>query len=209
MFQSLRWVENRGADAPCFDERRSSWSIAFGVALLSSLLILGAASLVASTPARAEGDVVDGMASDPLSLGGGRSMPASNPRVSGILAAHPKQFVVICVAGCSGNGKPQAVQVLAKPVVTRSGEVVPSSADMSKSAYGPPVPNHLKAKDNNEVVCLAGCTKRPGQVVQRVADLPPVERRAQKKPSKQVETPAKPAPDNKNYDDSIWDDLIP
>ncbi len=108
-------------------------------------------------------------------------MPASNPRVKPFLAAHPDQYVVLCVAGCSG--KPKIVQLLPRPVKGRAAEYRPSAA-------GPAIP----ADESNDVVCLAGCAGRPGQVVQRMLDLPPpVVAKPQKKTS-DAAPPAKPEP---------------
>lgn len=206
MFQYSRLVRLPGANAPHADERRSLRLAPFNAALALALCLAGAVSLVASGPVRAESDVIDGVGT-PTDLAGRGGMPASNPRVAGILAAHPNQFVVICVAGCTGNGRPQAVQILPKPTVTRRGEVVPSSADMSKSTYGPPAPTSVAKSESDDVVCLAGCAGKPGQVVQRVSGLPPPQRTTVRK--KPVEEPAaKPAPKTKS-DGSIWDDLIP
>jgi hypothetical protein len=132
-------------------------------------------SLVSSLAARAEGKVdldEGGRVVDADDAAGG--MSSSNPRVKSILAAHPGQYVVVCVAGC--NGKPHAVQVLPRPVTARVGEFLPSAAKIGKETYGPPRPAGFADKTagtENDVLCLAGCSGRPGQVVDRIADLPP------------------------------------
>jgi hypothetical protein len=142
--------------------------------LLSALGLMATFVLLSAHPARAAGEVeIDegGAVVDAEATGGG--MPSSNPRVRPILAAHPGQSVVICVAGC--DGKPRAVQVLAGPVTARVGGYLPSMAKMGTEAYGPPSPaGRQAATQDNDVVCLAGCTGRPGQVLQRVSDLPPI-----------------------------------
>ena len=100
-------------------------------------------------------------------------MSNANPRVRSILAAHPNQFVVICVAGC--DGKPKAVQVLPRPVERRVGQFVPSAAKMGKPASGPQRSGTAAgsmAATENDVVCLAGCNSKPGQVLQRISGLP-------------------------------------
>jgi hypothetical protein len=136
---------------------------------------MAALSLFSSLAARAEGKVgldEGGTVVDADDAGGG--MSSSNPRVQPILAAHPARYVVICVAGC--DGKPQAVQVLPRPVTARVGGFLPSTAKMGNETYGPPRPATLAdktASTQNDVVCLAGCSGRPGQVVDRIADLPP------------------------------------
>jgi hypothetical protein len=105
---------------------------------------------------------------------GGRDMPASNPRVRSILAAHPDQYVVVCVAGC--DGKPKAVQILPRPVMGREGSFVPAKGKMGGKLYGPPPPAGsaaaIAAAKRDDIVCVAGCMGRPGQVLQHVSDLP-------------------------------------
>ncbi len=63
-----------------------------------------------------------------------KGMPATNPRVKPILAAHPDQLVVICVAGC--DGKPKAVQILPRPIAGRAAEYVPSAATRAGASTG-------------------------------------------------------------------------
>jgi hypothetical protein len=142
--------------------------------------LLAAAQLVfmpPSTPAQSAELVADGVATnsgpgaDDAGEGG---MPASNPRVRSILAEHPSQFVVICVAGC--DGKPKIVQILPRPVTGRTAEYLPSAGTTDKPVYGPAAPGKQAgraATDGNAVICMAGCGGRPGQIVQRVVDLPP------------------------------------
>ena len=55
-------------------------------------------------------------------------MPATNPRVKSLLAAHPAEFVTICVAGCAG--KPSIVQMLPKPIPSRRGEMRTTAGTM-------------------------------------------------------------------------------
>jgi hypothetical protein len=144
---------------------------ALGRSLLLALCLTATAGLV--SPARAAGDVVIDGAADDLDLkNGGGGMPSSNPRVEPILAAHPNQDVVICVAGC--DGKPRAVQILPRPTEGRTGEFVPSVGDMGREVYGPRRPGQpVGGSESNDVVCVAGCIGRPGQVVQRLPELPP------------------------------------
>ncbi len=133
--------------------------------------------------------VVDGQDAPNLdNLGGG--MPRSNPRVKPFLAAHPDRFVVLCVAGCSGP-KSKIVQLLPRPVKGRT-------AEYQTSAAGPD--DKAKAKSrfstySDDVVCLAGCTGRPGQVVQRDLDLPPpIVPKPPQEPTLDAAPPAKPEP---------------
>lgn len=154
----------------------------------SALGLMALLSLYA-LPATAAGEIIvdDGGAVTDVKAGDG--MPASNPRVRPILAAHPGQLVVVCVAGCPG--KARAVQILPRPVTARVGGYVPSAAKMGNETYGPPRPGKLPAAtagSNDDVVCMAGCVGRPGQVVQRLSGLPA---------PKRVRAPEKPASDAK------------
>lgn len=146
-------------------------------------LLLAAAGCLAYAPlARGEDDVTLDQGGDVLDLHAGGGMPSSNPRVEPILAAYPGQFVVICVAGC--DGKPKAVQVLPRPVTARVGHFEPSKAKSDDDVYGPPLPKNLPVapkQESNDVVCVAGCVGRPGQVVQRLTDLPPPKSRSKSK----------------------------
>jgi hypothetical protein len=141
-------------------------------------VLLAAAALCVVNPQAHATDVKVDAGGDAIDLHPGRGMPDTNPRVKSILAAHPNDFVTICVAGCDGKSK--VVQILPRPVTTRSGEVVPSSA---KDTYGPPKPGKSAqrasaADENNDVICLAGCMGKSGQVLQRVKDLPPLPKSA-------------------------------
>ena len=64
--------------------------------------------------------VIDGQDAANLDNYGG-GMPSSNPRVKPFIEAHPDQFVVLCVAGCSG--KPKIVQLLPRPVKHAHGRI--------------------------------------------------------------------------------------
>lgn len=142
--------------------------------LLSAFGLIAAFALLYARPARAEGEVkVDDGGSVVERDDAGDGMPSSNPRVRPILAAHPGQYVVICVAGC--DNKPKAVQVLPRRTAVRVGGYKPSMAKMGRGVYGPPSPSKLArqaAARADDVVCVAGCNRRPGQVVQRLPDLP-------------------------------------
>lgn len=116
-------------------------------------------------------------------------MPATNPRIAPILTAHPNENVVVCVAGC--GGKPRAVQILPRVVGGRSGRYVPSAGEMGQEVYGPPRPGRKamgKLVDTrDDVICVAGCIGRPGQILQRMTDLPTpksVSGKTQKAPAK-------------------------
>jgi hypothetical protein len=156
-------------------------------------LALAAAAIFAAAPSAHAKDVTKDVkvdaGGDALDLHVGRGMPATNPRVQSILAAHPNEFVTICVAGCDGKSK--VVQILPRPVAGRTGEYVQSSA---KDTYGPPQPGkpaRQMSDQNNDVICLAGCMGKPGQVLQRVKDLPP----PPKAPAKSASAgKSKPAP---------------
>jgi hypothetical protein len=157
--------------------------------LLSALGLMAALALVSAHPARAEAQAqaeaqagaqaeaevkVDDGGTVVESDDSGAGMPSSNPRVRPILAAHPGQYVVICVAGC--DHKPQAVQVLPRETTVRIGGYAPSMARMGREVQGPPSASQRArqvAAPADDVVCIAGCNRHPGQVVQTLPGLPP------------------------------------
>lgn len=131
----------------------------FILALLSVFFALGVYEMMPSlTPATAE-EAFDEVPDGSMEVGGvGQTgMPASNARVRPILAKHRNQFVVVCVAGCKGQASP--VQFLPKPVRKRTGLFVPAAF------FGGTV------AESDDVICLAGCDKKAGQVVQRMQGL--------------------------------------
>ncbi len=145
--------------------------------LLSVLgaLVLGvgsaSAALAADTVEVDEGGTVEKQADR------GSGMRTASPRVRAILEAHPNQLVVVCVAGC--GGKPKPVQILSKATTGRVGGYVPTAANMDGKVYGPPVPAAVeRARTRDDVVCLAGCIGKRGQVLQHVSGLPPPPRKA-------------------------------
>lgn len=93
-------------------------------------------------------------------------MPASNPRVRGFVQSHPQDFVTVCVAGC--NGEPKIVQMLPKPYEARAGAMRTTAGGSGSGNWDGP---------DDVVACLAGCgSGRPGEIVQRLPDLPPEQR---------------------------------
>jgi hypothetical protein len=127
----------------------------FILALLAVFFALGVYEMMPSlTPATAE-EAFD--ESTEVVTVGQTGMPASNARVRPILVKHRNQFVVVCVAGCKGQASP--VQFLPKPVRKRTGLFVPAAF------FGGTV------AESNDVICLAGCDKKAGQVVQRMGGL--------------------------------------
>ncbi len=141
--------------------RRLRPSVALACLTVGCALVLAPALL----PAEAEELVEDG---DVVDVGhvGEKGMPATNPRVKSLLAAHPRDFVTICVAGCMG--KPSIVQILPMPAAARAGEMRTTAGSMG----GSPTRGQADAADSDAVTCVAGCGGRPGQVVQRLPDLP-------------------------------------
>ena len=131
----------------------------FILALLPVFFALGVYEMMPSlTPATAEeafDEVPDG-STDVVGVGQ-TGMPASNARVRPILAKHRNQFVVVCVAGCKGQASP--VQFLPKPVRKRTAQFVPAAFFGGTAA------------ESDDVICLAGCDKKAGQVVQRMQGL--------------------------------------
>ena len=172
--------------APCswaLAVRRLVPSIALACLTVGGVLVLAPALLQAEAEELIEdGDVVD------VGHVGEKGMPATNPRVKSILAAHPREFVTICVAGCIG--KPSIVQILPMPATARAGEMRTTAGSMDglhtrrrADAAG------IAAADPNAVTCVAGCGGRPGQVLQRLPDLPA---RRQAPPPKDAEAGNEP-----------------
>ena len=131
----------------------------FILALLSVFFALGVYEMLPSlTPATAEEafDEVADESTDVVGVGQ-TGMPASNARVRPILAKHRNQFVVVCVAGCKGQAN--LVQFLPKPVRKRTFQFVPAAFFGGTAA------------ESDDVICLAGCDKKAGQVVQRMGGL--------------------------------------
>ena len=190
-------------EAVAVGSRRLAWRRSVpSVAVLTGLLaVTPVVVMLLATRAQSTELVADGVATDtgPDDVGEG-GMPSSNPRVHSILAGHPSQFVVICVAGCAG--KPTIVQILPRPVTGRTSEYLPSAGTTDKPVYGPAVPGKSAGKvstGDNAVVCLAGCDGRPGQIVQRVVDLPPPAK-VTPRPASAATPKATPAPAPKTPD---------
>jgi hypothetical protein len=148
------------------------WAVA-GRRLVPSLAV--ASCLMASTflvfaPAPSPAEAEEMIESEVVDEGsGGRGMPASNPRVKSMLAAHPGEFVTICVAGCAG--KPSIVQMLPKPVESRASEMRTTAGSLDgprrRSAALP------TTASSDATTCVAGCGGPAGQVLQRMPGLPP------------------------------------
>lgn len=152
--------------------RSGSWALAarrLAPSIAIACLAIGAALVLAPAllPAEAEELLEDG---DVIDSGEG-GMPANNPRVKSLLAAHPREFVTICVAGCMG--KPSIVQILPMPPTARAGAMRTTAGSMGSPQKGRPAnAAGLAATDLNVITCIAGCGGRPGQVLQRLPDLP-------------------------------------
>jgi hypothetical protein len=131
----------------------------FVFALLAVFFALGVYEMIPSlTPATAE-EAFDELSGEERDIAGiGVSgMPASNFRVKPILVRNRGQMVVVCVAGCEGAAKP--VQVLPRPARKRSTGLIPAAFSGGTAA------------ESNDVICVAGCDKKAGQVVQRMQEL--------------------------------------
>jgi hypothetical protein len=173
----MRWQRQSVFDTFASGDWSRAWRrivppIAVSTCLLSAILVL------APTPAPAEGELVE--AGDVVDIGDGgeKGMPATNPRVKSLLAAHPGEFVTICVAGCAG--KPSIVQMLPKPMPARTGEMRTTAGTMDGPAgRRPAYPVGFGAADANAVTCVAGCGGRPG-VIQNMPGLPPPKAAPQK-----------------------------
>ena len=146
--------------------RRLAPSIALACLTVGSVLVLAPALL----PAQAEELIEDGDVDD-AGVVDEQGMAATNPRVKSLLAAYPREFVTICVAGCSG--KPSIVQILPMPATARTGEMRTTAGSMGGSRNRRPAnAAGFDAADPNAITCVAGCGGRAGQVLQRLPDLP-------------------------------------
>ena len=87
--------------------------------------------------------------------------------VQPILAKHPDSNIIICIAGC--GPQPSIVQVMPREAETRTeSQVVPSSGRLGGDDAA--TPNASAAQpDTADVICLAGCLKKRGDVVHRKA----------------------------------------
>jgi hypothetical protein len=164
-WQRLSVFETLASGFPALAMRRLVPSVAFACLIAGSVLVLAPALL----PAEAEELIEDGGVDD-IGPVGKKGMPATNPRVKSILAAHPREFVTICVAGCSG--KPSIVQVLPMPTTTRTGKMRTTAGSMDGPRKGGADAAGFPPTDPNAITCVAGCGGRAGQVVQRLPDLP-------------------------------------
>ena len=165
-WQRLSVFETLASGSWALAGRRLGPSIALACLTVCGALVLAPALL----PAEAEELIEDGDVDD-VGPVGDAGMPATNPRVKSILAAHPREFVTICVAGCSG--KPSIVQILPMPATDRAGEMRTTAGSMNGPHKGRPAnATGFGAADPNAITCVAGCGGRPGQVLQRLPDLP-------------------------------------
>ncbi len=90
--------------------------------------------------------------------------------VQPILAKHPDSNVIICVAGC--GPQPSIVQVLPREQDTRTeSEVVPSSGRLGGDNDNDSKAATKAQPETGDIVCLAGCLKKRGEVVHRKAKL--------------------------------------
>lgn len=140
-------------------------------AAVASFLLVGAILLLAAPPGPLEAEeIVEG--GDTVDVAnGGRGMPATNPRVKSMVASHPGEFVTACVAGC--GGRPSIVQILPGPRQQRLAEMVPTSGRTGRRGGYQANPQYA-GPGSDDVVCMAGCGGRPGQIVQRIPGLPPL-----------------------------------
>jgi hypothetical protein len=165
-WQRLSVFETLASGSWALAVRRLAPSIALACLTVGSALVLAPALL----PAEAEELIEEGDVDDAGPVGDS-GMPDTNPRVKSILAAHPGEFVTICVAGC--RDKPSIVQILPMPATERAGEMRTTAGSMNGSRKGRPAnATGFAATDPNAVTCVAGCGGRPGQVLQRMPDLP-------------------------------------
>jgi len=175
----MRWQRFDRDDR--FSGKLRSWRRLTSPFAFASCLAGAAVLLSAATPAPAESDtVVEGGKALEVEPQSERGMSALNPRVRGLLDANPQDFVTICVAGCSG--KPRIVQMLPKPYEGRAGSMRTTAGGADHGA-GP----------DDAVTCVAGCGGRPGQIVQRMSELPPAK--------------ASPRPKKESWEQELMDKL--
>jgi hypothetical protein len=88
-------------------------------------------------------------------VGADEGVADTDKRIAPVLALHSEHDVVLCLAGCGGPGI-SIVEIRRKPQVLAASfsEMVPHSSGRKLPISG-------------DVVCLAGCTGSPGQVVFR------------------------------------------
>ena len=101
-------------------------------------------------------------------------MPASNPRVK----LHPRRPSRSVRRGLRCRLRRQAAEPCRSCPARSWGAqaaYVPAKGKMGEKVYGPPAPGGSAAatRQANDVVCVAGCIGRPGQVLQHMSDLPP------------------------------------
>lgn len=103
-------------------------------------------------------------------------------RVGAILAAHPDRDVLICLAGCGVGGpkivalrhpaakatEPAGGETPSAELRTSSGRLTVKPAAMTPTAVKPDLTAEPAVGD---VICLAGCTGEPGEIVQEAVRL--------------------------------------
>jgi hypothetical protein len=168
----MRWQRQSDFDSFASGNWPRGWRRIMPSVAVSLCLLASAILVLAPTPAPAEGELIEaGDVVDIGDAGGASGMPATNPRVKSLLAAHPAEFVTICVAGCAG--KPSIVQMLPKPIPSRRGEMRTTAGTMDGLNGAHPVyPVGFGVADANAVTCVAGCGGPPGQIIQNLPGLP-------------------------------------
>ncbi len=158
----MRWQRQSDFDSFASGNWPRGWRRIMPSVAVSLCLLASAILVLAPTPAPAEGELIEaGDVVDIGDAGGASGMPATNPRVKSLLAAHPDEFVTICVAGCAG--KPSIVQMLPKPIPSRRGEMRTTAGTMDGPNGARPVyPVGFGAADANAVTCVAGCGGHAG-----------------------------------------------
>ncbi|MGQ0671398.1 MAG: hypothetical protein ACT4N2_00760 [Hyphomicrobium sp.] len=76
--------------------------------------------------------------------------------VAPLLAAHPDRDLILCLAGCGGRASIVAIRLRPSLVEADGGEMVPTA-----SAEASALPRA------GDIVCVAGCVGKPGEVVFR------------------------------------------
>lgn len=120
----------------------------------------------------------------------------NDSRVGAILAAHPDRDVLLCLAGC-GDGGPKVVSIRSRVSESAAGTsalgvdqtsdrplvMQLSSAEIPARQKPAPEQGRQTIQDQPEVgdvICLAGCIGKPGEVVQASVRLTWIDRSASK-----------------------------
>lgn len=104
-------------------------------------------------PVPAQTDAYAGLNSKPETVNRDFGIADRDPRIAPILAAHPDRDLILCLAGCGKGISVVDVRRHAQPLSAVVAEMVPTSSSLRQ------------APSAADVVCIAGCVGKPGEVV--------------------------------------------